>query len=941
MRDCHAILYLDNLVRLSVHADPDPGKNRTSQICTLPITIKGLPKDSRIVETWHEKDCTGGDDCPCFERKQLDKDDHNLLFNCTKDEQIALYRLNVQTSFGPAMQIPNIEKLIEDCSQYLDMSFQIADKESSDITIDDLNKSLQAIFLHEEQFACQNESEDEDNAMEKSMNDLDISMMSVLLQDHLEQEEEDFLPTLSDSYESDNEKDVYLAEDEYLAELLPEDEFMDGIKPLDISFEEPDISTISNITQTPMKVTEMETVQSPSVEKKPVDQNNILALSDETNLELYELDEVSLKFQKFKVPPLLCKHPTPAQGRDDDIAHLKEILLDILLKLGRYPGTFFKDRILFAPDHKIAKNLLTLLNKDPVFRQFLPEFPVLHLKKSKITNLFSGYKDAGILHLMKYMKDTDKEADLVDLLSSNIETAARYIKRLALAIHLAFFLKFVSTLTKQEANNLIQDIKSTDLNNLRTQWYDRLSSFMAKGRENNATFALHDDLMQHCEEVFGISIAERMGGSSGYNLLLGCVKSSLPFSFLNGATSYASFCTDLLHVHYTAGTFHQNMKQSLFSTPHKDSDVNFALDTQREMEMDHQDASKGFRPRSTIDSVIPRMAIVDHFTDVQSARRGLNTSQLNTTAINEEEEDISFISSSDEQKQLNFNITEKDLKFIVPVAKLILRVGALSLEKDSIPRNVYGQTKRILSDAFSDKESYSAGKYMVKKYACQQKLFNLSTDDLPDLTTVKGPASLLQRLKTSKGVTIRRANIKTKILSEAQKKEVKRTAFVKRQKTIADCISSEMNTCQAIVNPDCSKSTIQKSPSIKRALQKVLSLCIPCIEQHKLEEYLASNDIILLNVTEIPAKIQQNIKYATVEFAGVKFKTTATSGDEYLSHVENGIVKRFLNANNFPNLQRIVICEEKYSFTPDDFKAATRQKRQTISSSTISHLKIG
>ncbi|CAG2189194.1 unnamed protein product [Mytilus edulis] len=203
------------------------------------------------------------------------------------------------------MQIPNIEKLIEDCSQYLDMSFQIADKESSDITIDDLNKSLQAIFLHEEQFACENESEDEDNAMEKSMNDLDISMMSVLLQDHLEQEEEDFLPTLSDSYESDNKKDAYLAEDEYLAELLPEDEFMDGIKPLDISFEEPDISTISNITQTPMIVTEMETVQSQSVEKKPVDQNNILAFSDETNLELYKLDEVSLKFQKFEVTPSL------------------------------------------------------------------------------------------------------------------------------------------------------------------------------------------------------------------------------------------------------------------------------------------------------------------------------------------------------------------------------------------------------------------------------------------------------------------------------------------------------------------------------------------------------------------------------------------------------------------------------------------------------------
>jgi hypothetical protein len=61
---------------------------------------------------------------------------------------------------------------------------------------------------------------------------------------------------------------------------------------------------------------------------------------------------------------------------------------------------------------------------------------------SKITNLFSAYKDAGILHLLKYMKDTDNEADWTDLVSlSNIETAAKNIKRLALALHLALFLR--------------------------------------------------------------------------------------------------------------------------------------------------------------------------------------------------------------------------------------------------------------------------------------------------------------------------------------------------------------------------------------------------------------------------------------------------------------------------------------------------------------------
>jgi hypothetical protein len=42
--------------------------------------------------------------------------------------------------------------------------------------------------------------------------------------------------------------------------------------------------------------------------------------------------------------------------------------------------------------------------------------------------------------------------------------------------------------------------------------------------------------MRHCGEILGISIAERTGGADGYNLLVGYVKSSLPFAFLNGAT---------------------------------------------------------------------------------------------------------------------------------------------------------------------------------------------------------------------------------------------------------------------------------------------------------------------------------------------------------------------------------------------------------------------
>ena len=48
MRDCHFIFYLDNLVRWSHHGDPDPGKKRTSQICTLPITLKGIQSSRKL-----------------------------------------------------------------------------------------------------------------------------------------------------------------------------------------------------------------------------------------------------------------------------------------------------------------------------------------------------------------------------------------------------------------------------------------------------------------------------------------------------------------------------------------------------------------------------------------------------------------------------------------------------------------------------------------------------------------------------------------------------------------------------------------------------------------------------------------------------------------------------------------------------------------------------
>ena len=60
--------------------------------------------------------------------------------------------------------------------------------------------------------------------------------------------------------------------------------------------------------------------------------------------------------------------------------------------------------------------------------------------------------------------------------------------------------------------------------------------------------------MRHCEEVGAIHLAERLGGKQGYSLLLAVVKQSLPFAFLNGASSYAEFTSMLLYEHYRAGS---------------------------------------------------------------------------------------------------------------------------------------------------------------------------------------------------------------------------------------------------------------------------------------------------------------------------------------------------------------------------------------------------
>lgn len=161
---------------------------------------------------------------------------------------------------------------------------------------------------------------------------------------------------------------------------------------------------------------------------------------------LTKSDDVAFEFgfNIFKPPPSISKHPPPAVGRDDDITKLRQIPDEILLK---------SDTLLNVDEaHK------KLMNSEPKYRIFLLEFPCLHLRKSRITNVCSTFKDAGLVHILKYMRDEDFE-DWATLISiQDINKATRYIRRICLGLHVALLSTFMVTLSNVKQRELLNDL---------------------------------------------------------------------------------------------------------------------------------------------------------------------------------------------------------------------------------------------------------------------------------------------------------------------------------------------------------------------------------------------------------------------------------------------------------------------------------------------------
>ena len=89
--------------------------------------------------------------------------------------------------------------------------------------------------------------------------------------------------------------------------------------------------------------------------------------------------------------------------------------------------------------------------------------------------------------------------------------------------------------------------------------------------------------------------------------------------------------------------------------------------------------------------------------------------------------------------------------------------------------------------------------------------------------------------------------------------------------------------------------------------------------------YLAENGIVIYSAKTILQTNKENVKIAIVEFAGAKYKTFAMTGRQYLEVVETSVINKI--KLHYKSVKRMIICEEKYHFTPNDLKGPTRQKR--------------
>ena len=104
--------------------------------------------------------------------------------------------------------------------------------------------------------------------------------------------------------------------------------------------------------------------------------------------------------------------------------------------------------------------------------------------------------------------------------AEQIDTATRHILRLSITFHLAFLITFIKSLPTHQRELLLSSLDNEEPSKVCQQWNQLYETFIQEGCLKNATFCLHVEMVRHLDDVIAVSLAERLGGQDGYNLLL-------------------------------------------------------------------------------------------------------------------------------------------------------------------------------------------------------------------------------------------------------------------------------------------------------------------------------------------------------------------------------------------------------------------------------------
>ena len=96
----------------------NPSVANTTQVCTLPMTVKGLPRNAKKTEDWHEECCDGSNVCDCKDDIRLKKDGIDKCFLSEAEQRIRV-EFELEAIWGLKVLLDNdtIRKMLEKAAQ--------------------------------------------------------------------------------------------------------------------------------------------------------------------------------------------------------------------------------------------------------------------------------------------------------------------------------------------------------------------------------------------------------------------------------------------------------------------------------------------------------------------------------------------------------------------------------------------------------------------------------------------------------------------------------------------------------------------------------------------------------------------------------------------------------------------------------------------------------